>query len=270
MSHETVPDWLLERLRLGELPAEEAAAVRRAIDSDQSVRDRLAALDRSDAEIHAAHLPRLVAAGIRARLEAAEATAVRGRRLVPLGLRPALAAAAAVFVLALGLTTLLPSRPGRDRTDDSTDVIRIKGMAPHLVLFRQTPTGAEPLADGALARPNDVIQVLYLSAGRRYGVIVSADGRGVVTQHLPSGEARSTRLTTGDPVALPSAYRLDDAPDWERFYLVTSDASFDVALVTGAVRQSLVAAPAQAATTPPLALPRSLEQTSFTLRKDAR
>ena len=270
MSLETVPDWLLERFRLGELAAEEAEAVRRTIDSDPSVGDRLAALDRADADIHAVYPPRVVAAGIRARLEAAEATAVRGRRLAHLGLRPALAAAAAAFALGLGLTTLLPSRPGRDHTDDSADVIRIKGMAPHLLLFRQTPTGAEPLADGALARPNDVIQLLYLSAGRRYGVIVSADGRGVVTQHLPSGEARSARLTAGEPVALPSAYRLDDAPSWERFYLVTSDASFDVALVIDAVRRSLVATPAQVATTTPLALPRSLDQTSHTLRKDAR
>ena len=48
---EDVPDWALERLRLGELPAEEIDTLRRAAEGDARIRQRLGELDLSDAEI---------------------------------------------------------------------------------------------------------------------------------------------------------------------------------------------------------------------------
>jgi len=38
-------------------------------------------------------------------------------------------------------------------------------------------------------------------------------------------------------MALPAAYRLDDAPLFEVFYLVTADRPFDVSLVEAAARK---------------------------------
>jgi hypothetical protein len=51
---------------------------------------------------------------------------------------------------------------------------RIKGLRPHLGVFRQTPAGVEALADGSLARDGDLVQLTYQAAGRRFGVILSS------------------------------------------------------------------------------------------------
>jgi len=74
---------------------------------------------------------------------------------------------------------------------------RVKGLEPTLLLFRKTPEGSEPLKDGAAARAGDLIRIGYRAAGQRWGVIVSVDGRGVVTRHLPRERARTLRVADG-------------------------------------------------------------------------
>ena len=63
-----IPDWQLERYRLGELPADEAASVRQALAAEAGAGERLEELRADDARILAAHPPRVLAAGIRARI----------------------------------------------------------------------------------------------------------------------------------------------------------------------------------------------------------
>jgi hypothetical protein len=143
---------------------------------------------------------------------------------------------------------------------------RIKGMRPALALFRKSERGSEALADGDVARPGDLVRVGYRAAGRAYGVILSIDGRGAVTLHLPAAGGRAAALDPGDTVLLGHSYELDDAPRAERFFLVTSDAPFDVAPVVDAAR-----AAARGGTAPPraLALPPLLDQSTFLLLKGA-
>jgi hypothetical protein len=137
---------------------------------------------------------------------------------------------------------------------------RASRVAPRLFVYRKAPTGAEELAAGAAARENDVVQLAY-AAGRHFGTIVSIDGRGTVTRHLPAAGTLASPLKTGAAFALPEAYRLDDAPGFERFYFVTADQPFAVDLVLTAVAH---AAGAEGR----LALPAGLDQYSFALRKE--
>ena len=256
----TVPDWQLERFRLGELPPQDDAAVREAAGHDETVRNRLADLDRSDREILASHPPGLVTAAIRARVgRSSEA---------PPRLRPALAVAASAAAIIVALSVLVPSWRWPVTTDERADDTRIKGLRPSLMLYRQGHPSPEPLADGALVRAHDVVQVLYVAAGRRYGVVVSFDGRGAVTVHLPVGEPRAAELTAGRPTPLATAYELDDAPAFERFFFVTSGTLFDVATVTEAVRRIASRDVDHGPQATRLDLPPTFEQTSFTLRKD--
>ncbi len=74
-------------------------------------------------------------------------------------------------------------------------------------------------------------------------------------------------LEAGGTVLLDFSYELDDAPRWERFYLITGDEPFDLEPVR---RAALAAATAgSVATPPPLPLATDLEQSVFSLSKES-
>jgi hypothetical protein len=257
---ERVSDLSLEQYRLGELPPAAAAAMAERLDRDPSLAARLERLAISDAEILAAHPPSDVAAAIRGRLAAMERPT---RRLRPVRFIPLALPAAAAVLLTLSLLLV------RGRFLDG-DGVRLKGAGTALSAWRKVGDGAERLAAGASARAGDVVQLSYVAAGARYGVILSIDGRGVVTFHLPEGfergAARSPALDAGGEITLASAYELDDAPSFERFFLVYGEAPFEAAAVAEAARR-LAARPAQAQRQW-LDLPRGLRQAAFLLVKE--
>lgn len=107
------------------------------------------------------------------------------------------------------------------------ETTRLKGLQPTLALFRRTPGGAEPLRPGAAVKPGDVLRIGYRAAGRSFGAIFSVDGHGNVTRHWPLTGDRAARLAGGETL-LPGAFELDDAPAYERFYLLVSEHEFDL------------------------------------------
>jgi hypothetical protein len=268
MTHRsTISDLTLERYRLAELPADEAAMVSSRADTDPGVRARLAALARSDAEIREQYPDEWLARAVTDRI-------ARGRprlRATP-GTRSlaALAGACAVILAAAlwgpGLRwhswTGAPasSGPGAPAGAD-----RIKGDPAQLVLHRKVGSGSELLTDGEAARRGDLVRVAYRTPRERFGVIVSIDGRGVVTRHLPVAGATAALLQPGAMTLLDAAYELDDAPRWERFFLITGETTFDVQMVVDAARGALAKGGGHAPTALPL--PPTLEQSSFLLRK---
>jgi hypothetical protein len=253
-----VPDLLLERYRLGELPAAEARALARRIEADGALRARLDALARSDDDLRRLIPAERLGEQVRARLGA-------GRRAAPLSPRgrlwpvPIALAAAAVLFAALGPRVHAPVVP-------STGTDRVKGLKPSLAVFRKTADRSEALADGDVARAGDLIRLGYRAAGRRFGVILSIDGRGHVTVHLPRLGERAAALQPGEVVLLDHAFELDDAPRWERFFFVTSENPFDLGAVVDGARQAPVGPAPPAA----LTLPAPLEQSAFSLEKEAR
>lgn len=256
-----VADWQLERFRLGELPAEEIAEIRQALGEDEALRLRLEALERDSSAILADMPSRVIGASVRARLEAesrAKATARFGLRW-----QTASVAAAGIALAAVGLTAWYQARPVAPVTVTAKlEPTRIKGIAPRLHVFRQVEAGAEPLEPGSLAQENDVIQLAYQASGHPFGAIVSVDGRGVATRHLPSSGSTSAELSPGGPIRLSAAYRLDDAPAYEVFYFVTADAPFEIGPVEA---EALAAAKRDPAGR--LSLDASFEQHSIMLRK---
>ena len=257
--HDTIPDILLERYRLEELSPDERAQLEDRIRRDETLRRRLEALDRSDDEIRRRYPSDEMAARIRERLAArASASPSAARRSAAYWAVP-LAVAAAVTLLVV----VVPRSADKKETDSD----RIKGLSPALALYRRTAQGSETLADGAVARAGDLLRVGYRAAGKPYGIILSIDGRGAVTVHLPHHADRAATLKRDGTVLLDEAYELDDAPQWERFYFVTGDASFAVTPIVDAARDAAVSR-----RNPPaaLALPHGLEQSTFSIQKEAR
>jgi anti-sigma factor RsiW len=255
------PDWLLERIALGELPPEELALARAHLLAEPEGAARLAALEADTAatleRLPPAELARQVAS--RARVHRVEKEALSRRFRPAFALVPALTAAALVL--------LVGPRPSTPVGDEARlEETRVKGLEPRLVVHRQRAEAPEALVDGARVAEGDVVQVAYVAAGRAQGVILSVDGRGTVTLHAPEAGDTSVRLGASGAHPLPGAYALDDAPGFERFFLVTAEAPFTVEEVLAAAR-SLASHPE--ARTSPLPLPSRYTQASFLLEKSS-
>jgi hypothetical protein len=263
MSQHT-PDWLLERIALGELPPEELAAARARLAEEPGGLERLAKLESDDGATLAKLPPAQVAAEVARRRRVVEAARpVRSpRRWLP-ALALGVPVVAGLAALMISSQRELPEEP-RQQQAVLLETTRTKGLEPRLLIHRQRRGEPEPLADSVQARPGDVLQLSYVSAGKRYGAVLSIDGRGAVTLHSPDVSTGSLELK-GGTVSLASAYELDDAPSFERFFFVTSEALFDVNALLESARA--LAQDSEAARREPLPLPASLSQTSVTLEK---
>lgn len=259
-----VPDLLLERLLAGELPPAEAEALRRRLEAEPGGLERLEALDASNRQILRDHPPEAVAREVARR--ARQAAGDRALASRPWPRRLGLVLVPAGLVAAALLTTVPPPHPP-PTAQTAAEITRSKGLRPGLFIYRQlaAPTGAEELADGARVRAGDTLQVGYNAAGRPFGAILSIDGRGVVTLHHPLRSDRPPTLTTTGKVSLPRSYRLDDAPGFERFFMITADAPFDVAKVVAAGERLVQEGSSAQGRLP---LPEGLDQLSITLVKN--
>lgn len=240
-----MPDWLLERIAAGDLPPERAEALRRRLEAEGGGGERLAALASSNAEILAAYPTAEMVRAIRGRAaaETTEGAATGGTRARPFWVvgAPALAFAAAIAAVFL----LPPARPGGSTattpivaTGGADDGDRVKGLDPRLRIYRKLGKKVELLEDGAAARPGDELQLAYVAAGRRYGAVLSLDGAGRVTFHLPvaGGAPTAVSLRAQGEVSLPASYQLDAAPRFERFLFITSDTPFSTERLPEVIR----------------------------------
>jgi hypothetical protein len=247
-----VPDWLVERLGRDDLPASEAARVRAALADEPQGNERLAALAASDKEILKALPPAVVAAEVKRRLArtgAGHKASSRSWTFAFSGLALGAAGLVAVFAGVLRPEGGTAPQPGLEETT-------VKGLKPQLIVYRKDGNEEDRLSSGTAVRPRDVVQLAYVAAGRRYGVIVSFDARGTITQHLPQVPGPAAALSPTGTVALPHAFELDDSPGFERFVMVLAKHPFDSADVVG----SLVPGG------PPL--PKDFTSVELTLRKE--
>lgn len=263
-----VPELLVEQLALGELDPTRARAVEARLAAEPGGAERLAALRTDDAATLADHPPERMVVAIegRARVAAAARDATRPHRTWVLPTLSALAAAALVVVVVrpgAGPEIPRPYVPG-----DGADVLestRPKGPTDaRLAVFREHDDRAERLLPGASVAPHDRLQLGYVANGAAHGVLVSIDGRGAVTLHYPESDGGDTALARDGEAFLPYAYELDDAPDFERFLLVTSEHPLAASDVVSAARR--LAAHPSAGRTGDLVLPGA-HVTSLLLRK---
>ncbi len=237
-----ISEYYLERYVLGELPPEGAREVERAAAADVRVRAALDGIASSNRDILALYPPAAFKAGLLARVKDAEGLTPdrEPRRSFPaLGLswRRALAVATASAALVLAVIVAVPwikGRVGAIASGPGVESAVVKGDAgldltkTQLLVYRKHGDQAEILADGEEAEAGALLQLAYVADAEPYGVILSIDGRGGVTRHFPAEQGGSTLLSLNKKSLLPNAVELDDAPLFERFFLVTSNAAVDV------------------------------------------
>lgn len=211
----TIPELWVEQYALGELSPERRAQVEEAL--GDTLQARVDAIRRTDAEMLKALPPRVFAS----RVQVSRPSPVRWKLWVPV-------LAAAVGLLVVAPTVL-------QGTGTTTEITRAKGDA-MLQVHRQVGQRTEALRDGDAAVAGDVLQVAYTAGGAEFGAIGSVDGNGVLTWHLPLHGSHAVKLQGGAGVPLAESYELDDAPDRERFFFVTSPGDFPLDDVEAAVK----------------------------------
>ncbi|MGA9524585.1 MAG: ActD protein [Myxococcaceae bacterium] len=264
------PDWMVERIALGELPPGELERARAKLLSEPDGAARLAQLEASNASILETHTPETVVAEVGRREHLGKVRAAHASRSAQRRWSPMVFALPAAAIVALFVVTQLPQQEGSSTSlpallDEGT---RIKGLDAGLKIHRRRGSESEELRTGARVRAGDVLQLSYLRSGSAYGFIASLDGAGAITVHLPRAGAGAAELHGSGAVPLDHAYELDDAPGFERFFFVTSSHPFDTAAVTEAIR-ALAKEPGSVRTGS-LALPSGLQQSSFLVEKDSR
>lgn len=240
----SLPDWLVERAALEEVPSVSRDRIERA-DRDE-LAARVAELRADNASVLAAYPPGPTVAAIQRRIQP------RPRYRVHVAFFAVAAAVAVAFV-----AWPRSSQPEQVAIADDEEVTRAKGAA-RLTVFRQAGDHAERLDEDAVVRAGDTLQIRYSAGGKLYGVIASVDGAGVVTLHYPAS-ADAPALATAlaqKPTSLPQAYVLDDAPEFEHFFFITSRDPIEVAPTLEAVRTHAK-------------LPAGLDQWTIRLRKGA-
>lgn len=280
--HERVPELLLEKLALGELPQERAAALRQRLGGAGEL--RLAEIERSNAEILREHPAAEVAAAVRRRLARLEAEAPPRRRGAGwLAWAPVMAAAAVALVWWVGrdgepaggggrsdaplIAKAEPSLPPTKVGDSQgPETIYLKGD-PRLMIDRVTDGRATRMSAGDAVAAGDLLQLGYIANGVQQGVVVSVDGAGVATLHFPASETASPVLDQGGRVGLPESYELDAAPGFERFFFVTVDGAEPALEPAKVMEAARVLAKGERAQDGELVLPQGWKQQSLLLRK---
>ena len=115
---------------------------------------------------------------------------------------------------------------------------RTKGIAmPRMRIHRVEAGSREAVAlrDGDSALAGTVVQVGLLAGPKCWAAVVSVDGNGQVTRHIPE-QGDSAQPVEGT-IQAPHSFQVDEAPGFERFLLVVAAHPFALAQVEDFARR---------------------------------
>lgn len=228
MNKEIISEYYLERYALGELPDEEVGEIGRLVSSNAELQATLEEIRSSNRDILALYPPLTVKAGLLTRLDDVP------NKSYPLKYVLTISSAVAAFLILILILPLLKRDPRIIFPEAKQDVILVKGIPTvdlsrtQLLVYRKIQDQVEILSDKEQARAGDLLQLAYVTTEEPYGMILSIDGRGIITLHFPEGRWKSTALELNKQFLLPNAIELDDAPGFERFFFLTSKSPIDV------------------------------------------
>ena len=224
-----ISDFKVERYLLGELSEEEMAALQKREAEDEIFAARVRAMREENARILADN----PFAALESKLDAADTVEDSGKSVYGMWLK-----VAAALVIMVGIFAIVASNRNvatyergnasmevaMAETDNST---RIKGMQASLEVWKKTGDSAVQMVNLGEAREGDEIQLRYRVPQKCFGMLISMDGNGTITMHMGEGN-KSVELEPGKMTTLPFAYKLDNAPKFEKFFLLTSQNSFEI------------------------------------------
>ncbi len=142
------------------------------------------------------------------------------------------------FFADLARTSVLSEGDPMAPVVDSPPVVDIvqRSRSNRLFAHRKGARAVLRLWPGSTLAAGDLIQLGYTAGGATHGVIVSVDGRGVVTLHHPARPDETTALEPFGRQSLPYSFELDGEPTCERILFITANRPIDVGAVLAACR----------------------------------
>lgn len=225
-----ISDFKLERYLLGELPEKEMRELQERELSDEIFAARVAEM-RLQGKRFLAENPFVA---LEAKMSAAEQSANDEHNVVSVMWLKV----AAALVIALGVFSMVLLNRNVETFDskdaamqvamaDVDDGTRIKGMQVSLEVWKKTGDSAVQMVNLGDAHEGDEIQLRYRVPQKCFGMLFSMDGNGTITMHMGEGN-KAIELEPGKMTTLPFAYKLDNAPKFEKFFLLTSQNSFEI------------------------------------------
>lgn len=218
-----IPDWKLERFLTGDLPVKEMEEIQTLEKKDTFLKRRIQEL-RENNKVILEELP----------FENLVEKLPKTKKQWNFNFGKL--AIAAVFILALTLSCVLVNfilkTPANENVMEKMQVAvhtetRVKGFDARIEIWKKTETGIAQLENFDEVKAGDEIQVRYSVPEKCFGILFSMDGNGNLTQHMGNAE-KAIALLPGKMNSLPFAYKLDNAPHFEKFFFVTSKNEFSV------------------------------------------
>lgn len=225
-----ISDFKLERYLLGELSEKEMRELQERELSDEIFAARVAEM-RLQGKRFVAENPFV---DLEAKMATAEQSANDEHNVVSVMWLKV----AAALVIALGVFSMVLLNRNVETFDskdaamqvamaDVDDGARIKGMQVSLEVWKKTGDSAVQMVNLGDAHEGDEIQLRYRVPQKCFGMLFSMDGNGTITMHMGEGN-KAIELEPGKMTTLPFAYKLDNAPKFEKFFLLTSQNSFEI------------------------------------------
>ena len=237
-----IPDWKLEKYLTGDLPAEEMREIRDMEATDEIFAGRVKMMREDNAAI----LKKLPFEKLSEKMDAMSARAGASKNGAGnvVNFRLVKFAAAAALVLAVVSVALfsqreltVPAVEGNGaqvmdvamvtEVENSMGDTRIKGLDARMEVWKKNGDSAVQMSNLDEAREGDEIQLRYSVPEKCFGLLFSMDGNGTLTMHMAEGN-KAIALEPGKMTTLPFAYKLDNAPKFEKFFFLTSRDTFEL------------------------------------------
>ncbi len=203
-------DLELEQYLLGELDDARVQKLKQQLATDPALRQRFEKLQKENKDI----IYDKKAMGVLQNLRQQPAAKAKTGLLT---LRPALAVATLLVAVVAGRLLFFQPEPFE----------RTKGDSSGLVFFKKSASGAQQLGQTEKVSSGQTLQISYRAPAGHYGFIFSIDGSGKVTPIYPETQT-AHQLQGGSLKSLDFGYQLDQAPEFERFFLVTAETKFSI------------------------------------------
>jgi len=266
-----IPDLIIEQLLLDELPGGYSEDRKHTLLKDPYVVKRMQELKKSNNEILESYPVHKITENINRLLDNEEANIINLEKpyTKKKNLRSVFYTLSAAAVLIVALTFVFTRGSFVTFvTEEGPEIINIKGTT-ELSIYKKINNETEKLSNNSVVHENDRLQLRYKAIEKEYGMIFSLDGNGYITIHYPENFLSNNSAildNSGKEVYIPHSYLLDDAPEFERFFFVTSDNEFS----EGLIRESAIELfnrPDKGINND-LDLPEGFEQDSILLKKE--